>query len=704
MDIKTFFNVLLLALSLATVLVTLVSFILYKLRQLADKNQIKDPYQLEGLYFTRIAPHLDEKNKKFRDENKIQVKKTNSKMNLGTMFLILVGVIASSLFAQMYFTDIQERRKKIAIAENYRELVDKGLLQRFDYAPDFNVDNKKIILEKNQIDTYELMIQQLKSKRLILASSEKMIMSKELAYNAWEQFLSRNQLHFQKMKLNQVQAGDLLILPQVEILNKQEKQSIENFINKGGGVIASGAIATFDGTLEKTDGQWAKEIFHIEFEKCPDKNDYPTQFVRSKPIYFNIPNQYTVVWRKYKKEFCGFYDETVANTNISSIEINFDGLPRFLDQSKKSMITQSMTSEDLSGRTIWQAFDPPFIDPELQTKVKEDRGHSFFQDLIILQSLNWLSRGISFQIASWPDGSEKVSALTLAMNADSTRNEKILKMLSKAEMPTTIFIQSKDINLLKEYLFKEKIGNFEIEPYFNQYNPALSEKITVNKIDFKDIEKNRLDIEEEASQFVHGIYIAPDKLNQSVYLAAILNHLNYILSSGIENGLVSYQVGQSNYIHFNIPDQETNQLNQLANRSVASISPVRDFNPLNQLKIYHYSDFDADAFDEIKKMTNDSKSFLKLSQITKWIQMRSNIGIQMKSIDQASNEFKLIVINDNFEEVSHLSLFLNQDGWEIATNRNSSDVDQFSINGNQLNVGYIKPQSQVEVVLKRGKQ
>ena len=57
MDLKNFFNILLLAISLTTILVTLVSYIVFKLRLASTKRDLGGN-PLEGAFFRRFSPKL----------------------------------------------------------------------------------------------------------------------------------------------------------------------------------------------------------------------------------------------------------------------------------------------------------------------------------------------------------------------------------------------------------------------------------------------------------------------------------------------------------------------------------------------------------------------------------------------------------------------------------------------------------------------
>ncbi len=701
MDIKMFFNVLLLALSLATVLVTLISFILYKLRQLSDKNQLKDPYQLEGLYFSRIAPHLEELNKKYRIENQIKVKKVNSKLSLGSMFLIIVGIIASSLFAQIYFSELQERRKKIAVSENYRTLVDNGLLKRYDYTPIFSEEKIKYKIEESQVGYTDYALGRLKRKKIILAVSDNTKSNTDFSFNAWEQFFNRYQIPFKKQKITQIQSPDLVILPHFEILKTGEKILIEKMAERGINLYATGPIARLDGTKERTDGAWARDLFGIEFQKCPDLNLYPTYFKRSSMILLNIPNNFTSTWPQMNKEFCALFNKNDENARIASIEVSYDGTPRYIDQSKKYVIVNSIQKSTENQRIVWQSMDPLFVQESINASDKKYASHLRFEDQIIIQTAHWLTHGIEVQISDWPNNAKAMKIISFPYLVDNDKSEKVLNYVVKEKIPATVFLSSAGINLFKEALQGKGVEQLEIAAYFDKYYPPLSEKIEVNKLDFKDIEKNRLDIEEEASSAVSGIYIRPDKLNQSVYYSAIGNHFNYILSSGIENGQIVNELQSMDYIHFNVPDPDTNEKIEKENRSIASISQKDIFNDLSDLHLYHFYDLDVASKEKIENLikTNPTEQFTTFRNLTKWLLSRSNIKLIIREGQNPENEIDLLIENLNDVELTNLHLQLGQDQWVLVENEN--EQNDLSILEGSLRINKMMPAQKIRVSLKR---
>jgi hypothetical protein len=104
MDIKNIFNIILLALSLTTIFITLISYIVFKLRQASSMNSVSDFYKLEGSYFRRYAPELEKLNEEKREE--ILAKEKNPKkfyIKILSMFAFVFLVIFSVFLVDEYY-------------------------------------------------------------------------------------------------------------------------------------------------------------------------------------------------------------------------------------------------------------------------------------------------------------------------------------------------------------------------------------------------------------------------------------------------------------------------------------------------------------------------------------------------------------------------------------------------------------------------
>ncbi len=104
MDVKNVFNIILLALSLTTIFITLISYIVFKLRQASSMESSNDFHKLEGSYFRRYAPQLEKINEEKRAI--ILAKEKNPKkfyLKIASMFAFVFLIIFTVFLVDDYY-------------------------------------------------------------------------------------------------------------------------------------------------------------------------------------------------------------------------------------------------------------------------------------------------------------------------------------------------------------------------------------------------------------------------------------------------------------------------------------------------------------------------------------------------------------------------------------------------------------------------
>lgn len=110
MDVKSLFNIILLGLSLTTIFITMVSYIVFKLRQSSFIGGENEFYKLEGSYFRRYAPELEKRNEELKAEIKKQERNPRKfYLKIVGMFSFIFLIIVTVLLADEYY----QRRNQI---------------------------------------------------------------------------------------------------------------------------------------------------------------------------------------------------------------------------------------------------------------------------------------------------------------------------------------------------------------------------------------------------------------------------------------------------------------------------------------------------------------------------------------------------------------------------------------------------------------
>ncbi|MCF8060290.1 MAG: hypothetical protein K9K67_13395 [Bacteriovoracaceae bacterium] len=109
MDVKYFFNIVLLALSLTTIFITLISYIIFKLRQGSFIKLDNEYHKIEGAYFRRYAPELEKINEERLFELK---KKENNPKKFYYKIIFLFSFVFLLVLTVFLVEDFYSRRVK----------------------------------------------------------------------------------------------------------------------------------------------------------------------------------------------------------------------------------------------------------------------------------------------------------------------------------------------------------------------------------------------------------------------------------------------------------------------------------------------------------------------------------------------------------------------------------------------------------------
>ena len=532
MDLKGFFNILLLSLSLATVLITLISYLLYKLRQLQVKGHFKDPFRMDGLYFVRYAPHLEKKNIEARLNANVKEKKSGFNVSLGALFLITVGVIAVSLFAETYFVELQERRGKIAIADNYRKLVEKGYLKRFDYTPNPSTEKFEALasdvseLRQNELD------QSFNKFKFYIGSTKNKSDTFDKSQAKWERFFESKNAIFKKGNLLDIKQEYILILPAAISLNRTEKDKIEEFLKQGGSVVATGPFAILNGLREK-DPEWVHDLLSIKFRNCEENTQFPVLFSVDEPPFWNLMSGSVVTWPVQDNRYCVSANSAFLENKklILAVETNYDGVIRYSDQLKNIPNIRMIKKEILNGRLIWMAHDP-------EMGLALDSKFAMTHNEVLQGAVSWVAKSPSAKVAAWPEGKDVAVAFGAQVQKDSDYFQRFLRKVVELKIPLTLFLNSNSVTYLRETLREEKFEKVELAVVVDtQLVSQASKFASISRVDFDSIERSRLDIEEQAAQIVHGIRIPKRSFSSSNMFSSLINQLKFLVVDEYQSGL-----------------------------------------------------------------------------------------------------------------------------------------------------------------------
>lgn len=673
MDLKALLNVILLSLSLATVLITLISYIIYKLKQIAVKNVQNDLYKLEGVFFKRHAPHLERKNLLARMQEKNKQNKKNIHLNLGTLFVIVFGVIGSILLSQSYLLDMQERRKQIASGENLRELVEKGLLRKYEYTPSIDEKKLKTGITESEIKQSNDIKEKIKVKKIVLAKASTLNLKMEDSTERLSNYFKYLGIEHSVKSIENLKEYDLAIFTNVEELTLKEKNIInDNIKSKNKSHLF---LENFASKIDKVESTWVEDILGLQFTVCLENKKRPILFLTDKPPWWSIPSTYQTDFFVSDEKICPILKNT--NLPISAVDSNYNGDIEYADQSKKLPVVRSVFYENEKNRNAWLGFWIPEVPLE---DLQKNEFLLFYENQILLSTFAWLTEIPMFKFSYWPDPTKTPVALSLGPISKPLDLEFYVDNLLENKIPFTLFTNSEQkieiIELFKSLSPKNKMFEIGIEVLPNK-KPKKQDSSILQE-DFYQIENARLDLEEFFGRKTSGIKMHESNLDKSIYFSALDNKL-------------SYYFGKQFPFYFNLKKYE--------NKWFVDIPDIKysEFSGIEKLLVVSENDF-INAFKKIKlrsktinrpivlkiddnfllrapvfkKLLSELKeknyNIYTLEELSNWIIVQKNTNLNI-SIEPEKKEINITFNNLN-KKLDQLTLYLDFKNSKLLTSSN----------------------------------
>ena len=163
MRTENFLNTLILSLSVSTVLITLLSYLIYKLKQFPkSQDQSVQPRKKEGVFFRRHIP-----GEVVARENESQKTAVPSKLARFNTMPWYFGILALIIFCSIFFKDIfgtsysrWVRKKEVSELEALRA---SGLLKSYDFDPSIKSESPTEAIPETYRSWVDQKIEHLKS-------------------------------------------------------------------------------------------------------------------------------------------------------------------------------------------------------------------------------------------------------------------------------------------------------------------------------------------------------------------------------------------------------------------------------------------------------------------------------------------------------------------------------------------------------------
>ena len=267
----------------------------------------------------------------------------------------------------------------------------------------------------------------------------------------WELLLLGLRVPFRIIDERDINGGidndfSVVIMPATEALSSRQKRRIRDFVNKGGGLIASGRFGFFDEQGNTDESDFFQTLFGAE--QLTDIPSQPYGFLQSldgnTPLANGIP--------------MGYHLNIAAQKPLTVARVT-DGtaVGRFItyapkDQDKFKGMTSVVYREYGKGRAVWMRFNPQDVSRE---RVPQEN----YQRLIV-NAMGELARTTSVSFAPWP--SARPAAFSVAAMAAAGFDpltymdglEKMLDVLETQQIPGSFYLASSEVHAFQDLMVR----------------------------------------------------------------------------------------------------------------------------------------------------------------------------------------------------------------------------------------------------------
>ncbi len=485
MDLRSILNVLLIGLTLSTVILTLIVYFIFKLRQGALKKTPIEPHFLEGIYFKRISPEKQKANIQALNLIKeVQNHATNKgRIPSWGIFLLIFGSMILFIALDYKFSYHRMIMTKNFDKSIYKDLIQNGLLQDYEYISDStqNYFHFHRILSNNQTQNN---LDQLRSTGFYIFKNST---TSHREYQTWQKYLKSLGLRVDYTgSILQASPGDVIILPSTDKMSVSEYEKLNSFKQSGVGILFTENA--------------------IENLSCPSLNrvsetvQHPQVRIDSPlPIPWSLPSHTTLQLRQASRCILSSQNEPLASWK----DIH-------------SMQTYVAAWMHDNQRWIWSNLLP---------NIQSDYGS--MEDLFWSQTFLYLSKRHTLKPAKWKKTKDFPISIVITGNDGSEFIPRMQQKLNDEKLPFTAFLNSQTIEenglaLLptsdivsygSQSIHKENLIHFAIPDVF------------------KKIQESRQSFEAFSRKKIAGFQFPLNHFTWDLISAVQQNHFMYLLGS-----------------------------------------------------------------------------------------------------------------------------------------------------------------------------
>jgi hypothetical protein len=506
MDIKSLFNLILLAITVTTILITIVSFIIFKLRQVSLFKSKSKLIKLESTFFHRYAPHIELENNKIVEEDlrKRGSSPNKRKRNWSLGALIIFIIVLASFFFEDHYNYRRAIQRRVANAKDFRQLVKHGMLKSYNYSPSSPTPIISNTLSGRGVKQASYLKSKLNKKSFCIYSHLNKAPISKLAQSKWISFFNRHSLSHKVYKRYGNYNNCLWIFPHIFNIRGSELRKLKKNI-QGKNIIFTGGFAQRDGFGKKFKENFLLDNYYLNFVTPNLKSPQDSMIIVDKEFGWDTASGRLLNWQPINRHHSAIL--TKGPQSISVVDYN----SKLLKQ--RDFYLSRVYSKD---NFLWTSLDP----------IKENK----VADLVILHFLAKLYKIPVTRVSSWPSGHKHSVSIVTTIDDPIYSYSHLLNIFKKREIPHTLFTNFSNLKGIFPLIHEKEDVYLALTnvPEDNLYEKDL-------KNHFKFFEGVRLDMEEYGRRPVKGFL--PYK---EIITKKILNTINQNQYSYLFGGKNSY--------------------------------------------------------------------------------------------------------------------------------------------------------------------
>ncbi len=695
MNLNHFLNAIVTALSVATVLITLMSFLIFKIRQFPKNNGESDE-KIDGTFFKKYDPFCALIRASQASEKPIMVQGRRLRITAIGFFSAISFAIFAAIMVQNFATDRQEAAnvastdaERLGTLKSHESLLaglkKQGLLQRFAMTNTVAGNNIEEFISIPQKEAFAENLHALSDLHFVLIrdDSKNQVQSPHhrASFDAWSEYFKNIPVEFKTVNLSQLSTlasadransfSTVVILPQLASLDRDSRHAIQSMHEKGLGLIATGPIGALgsDGRPAPTD--WSGRVFGVTFQS----NDYATKFEPSifaadRAPFSKLSAGFMADWFPTDNSYVG-----VSRDPDASVAFQTDYNGKIAETAHGNTLSRAVFTHPAGKmRAAWLAIEPG----NLQKLGRADR---FYAESFLATSLLWVAREPVAALSNWKNGATSAFLASVDSEDKFEGATRLMQLFESKEIPATFFIVS---NLLvKDSTLAKTVSSFKgdrMDLQSHTTDHTILEGLNFST-QFDKLQDARLAIEEITGKPVIGFRPPEERFDDFTLSAALQNHVHYFFGDQKHYRYSPLQIANGDLIYFprsvlddfNLRDQNFGSDDLMLQKMQS------DFRKAKLLGGAYFMSFHSQVFGQpnfqalVSHFLDFAKSekpwFSNYSQAADWWRDREQIKIHL-SKNGASAKYEMQIKNNSPHAQEGLAVYVDTpmaESWNLTS-------------------------------------